>query len=63
MTDPRVLVRLDMLLGLLGLVVVLLAVQLVVRSPDVGLPVALALAALSALASYWYRREREAAAE
>ena len=62
MSDPRVLVRLDMALGLLGLVVALLAVLVVATAPGIGIPTVLALGVASAVGSYWYRRERLQAA-
>jgi uncharacterized membrane-anchored protein len=62
MSDPRVLVRLDMILGLIGLIAALLSVLLVVEAPRVGLSAVLLLAAGSALASYRYRQARDEAA-
>jgi hypothetical protein len=62
MTDPRVLVRLDMVIGLLGILAALLSVLVVATAPGLGIPAVLVLAAASAIGSYWYRQERLEAA-
>lgn len=63
MTDPRLLVRLDMALGLLGLVVALLALQVVGVSPATGYVAVLVLGLAAALGAFWYRWTLETAAE
>lgn len=62
MTDPRVLVRLDLVLGLLGVIAILLSVQLVATAPGLGIPTVLLVAAATAIASVRYRQALEEAA-
>lgn len=62
MTDPRVLVKLDVLIGLLGIIALLLALQVVLSDPVVGLFAIVVLGLAVTAGVHRYREALEDAA-
>lgn len=62
MTDPRVLVKLDVLIGLLGVIALLLALQVVLSDPVVGLFAIVVLGLAVTAGVHRYREALEDAA-
>ena len=61
MTDPRVLVKLDLLIGLLGVIALLLALGLVADAGVLGLVAVVVIGLGVTIGVRRYRRELEAA--